>query len=958
MTTYHQLSALSRLLASLRPVSVLQDPEPTLPPPRIPLAEGNGGIRYKDISDPAVPVQALITAYPQFLENDTIELFWNGRLADSRLVERVHIDQGSITLNIPSIAIQDGTPPVHYLTTSAIGGNTRKSFPLEIRVKTTVPGGVDPVPSTPTVNENLLVVSGVPEVVDATNVDNIIATVPRYPNMHEDDNITLSWGGHFVTHKLESIEVNHPVDLPVPAETIKAAGVGPVVIEYEVRDIVNNWSLWSQQFNVEVEVGDDLLREPDALDAPDGQLDLDKLGDNDTQLRVRVYPEMDFDDQLTLFWTATPPDGTPFTHTEAGEVEEEGLPVLFTVPNAIVKASAGGAVAVKYTVVSPRGEQHSRRTRFEVIGQAQGFPAPCVEQAVGDELDPERLPNSGATVVVKPYPGMDSGDKVWLYIRGTDADGNPSSAQYDEDISDGEVGYDVTFYVPKAFIAPLLDGTLRLEYRVKGNVSDALVLRIVNAGGAELTAPTVNGVDDGVLDPDTVPSGTLAVVPKKYQGKVLDDNITLSWTGLPNASFSDSIKVTTENIDTEIKFNVLPRYITGNLNTPVSVSYQVARANGGTANSAPLAFRVQRQAGEDFVAPTVTQAPGGNLDPINALEGATVRVSYDGMQTTDTLAVAWTGTNAADTIETDPKPGSASGYVDFPIPISVVAASQGKAITVQYAVTRNGQPAKPSKVLNLTVGKLAQTALPKPQVPQAKDGVLDLATFSGDATITVVPWKLMAINQRYWIVVSGTLANGTAYSFYAARAVQVQASELSAGLNVPALRNELEKFAHANPLTVTAKVSFDHAPEESAAINFPAESLILKNHKDTLDFSEFAVGKLTGGQQYDFGFGYLVCSRENPNEIRNGKIPPFIDGNYLYAKKGTSAVCVLRLSKPYRRIRINNGGAMNLTLGNLDSQPFESPQIIELPAPGNSVYLSIETYLDLEVLVGEITVYY
>jgi hypothetical protein len=31
MTAYHQLSAISRLLTRLRPISILQDPSPTLP---------------------------------------------------------------------------------------------------------------------------------------------------------------------------------------------------------------------------------------------------------------------------------------------------------------------------------------------------------------------------------------------------------------------------------------------------------------------------------------------------------------------------------------------------------------------------------------------------------------------------------------------------------------------------------------------------------------------------------------------------------------------------------------------------------------------------------------------------------------------------------------------------------------------------------------------------------------
>ncbi|MGH8485876.1 MAG: hypothetical protein ACRESP_15885, partial [Pseudomonas sp.] len=147
--TLYKLSAINRLLLSLKPILLSQDPAPTLPAPRIPIAEQNKGIRWADLADPSVPIQILITAYPGILLNDTVELFWNNRAVDSQLVTQEHIDLGSMTLNVYPAIVQDGTPPVHYRVTSAIGGNVRTSFALNIRVKTDVPGGTDTDPSTP-----------------------------------------------------------------------------------------------------------------------------------------------------------------------------------------------------------------------------------------------------------------------------------------------------------------------------------------------------------------------------------------------------------------------------------------------------------------------------------------------------------------------------------------------------------------------------------------------------------------------------------------------------------------------------------------------------------------------------------------------------------------------------------------------------------------------------------------
>ncbi|MBK5001686.1 hypothetical protein IAE37_003962 [Pseudomonas sp. S31] len=830
MTTYHQLSAISRLLASLRTFG-LQDPAPTLPPPRIPIAEGNGGIRLKDISDPQVPVRVVISAYPQMQVNDNIQLFWNNRFVNHVLVNAGHLDQGSVTIDVPSLAIQDGTPPVHYLVTSPNGQNTYKSHPLDIRVKTNVPGGTDPIPSTPEVNENLLAVTGVPELIDESNADSIVATVPRYENMTEGDKLKLSWGGYFVEQALAADDVDKPVRLAVPRRVIEQAGAGPVVIEYEIRDVVNNWSLWSIKFTPDVEVGDDLLRAPEALDLIEGVLDLAELGEADARVRVRVYADMAEGDVVSLSWIGRPPTGGPITHDDefTVDLDSDGLPIEFPVPNAKVKASAGGSVAIKYTVTSSRGEQHSRRASFEVVGQVQQLPQPSVKEAQSNELDPQRIPDLGATVIILPYLGMASGDKVELFVSARDANGGPSSHDDNKDITGGQVDKTVEFIVPKAFFEPLINGSVDVHYRVNGEASDKLELQVVGQGGAELVAPSVIGVVEGVLDPDTVPAGTKAMVPN-YQGKAVDDRIILSWAGLPGASYSDYIDVNAANLGSPIGFDIAyTPYIIGNLNGSVAVSYRVTRASGGTASSLTLPVQVQRQADETLVPPTVLEAPNGTLDPLQALNGATVRVEYDGMLTTHNLAVSWAGTNDANTWESTPKPGSAFGYVDFPVPVSVVAASQGKSITVMYAVERNDSP-EGSLPLELLVNELTLKDLPEPVVPQANQDtrVLALESLIGDASVTVAPWPLIAERQRVWIKIEGTLENGSAHTFYPANGVSVTAEQVSQGMDISVPRTELEKLKHAADMTVTTLVAFDQTGNEALATEFRPASYKLE----------------------------------------------------------------------------------------------------------------------------------
>lgn len=120
--------------------------------------------------------------------------------------------------------------------------------------------------------------------------------------------------------------------------------------------------------------------------------------------------------------------------------------------------------------------------------------------------------------------------------------------------------------------------------------------------------------------------------------------------------------------------------------------------------SQPLKFRVQRQAGGEFVAPTVREADQNTLDPIKAFNGATVRIAYASMQITDTIFVSWAVGNSAP-IETAEKNGQENGIVEFTVPFHIVAASAGKSVNVTYVVQRN-ETRHTSQALDLDVKTL------------------------------------------------------------------------------------------------------------------------------------------------------------------------------------------------------------------------------------------------------------
>ena len=177
------------------------------------------------------------------------------------------------------------------------------------------------------------------------------------------------------------------------------------------------------------------------------------------------------------------------------------------------------------------------------------------------------------------------------------------------------------------------------------------------------------------------------------------------------------------------------------------------------ADSPPWVITVV-EAELDFQPPTVTQAPGDILNPIHAINGATVVVTY-AMQTTDTIGLSWNGLDNL----VPPQQGSTLGSVTFTIPPSAVAAVIGKTIPVLYAVVRNGD-AKPSAQLDLTVQTLSDSVLEAPRILQATDGVnLDVGALTGDADLRVKPWPFIDAGQLISLRFEGTKADGSAYNW-------------------------------------------------------------------------------------------------------------------------------------------------------------------------------------------------
>lgn len=453
----------------------LQLPDPTLPAPWVPVAQNKGGLGVDELrKNPPVPVRVTALADRGLMPGALMTLFWGGFQVDSYILRQEQIDTGLLSFDVSPGEIVDGENiEVSYRSLTAEGLNPTVSFPCYIRVNTQVPGDPPLNPSEP-VNAGLSPPSGIPRpVTDAHVATGIDVIILNWVNMEADDVVTLTWGNTRIAHPPLTIgEVNRPVTIHVDGDTILAnSNTLGLKIYYDIRDIVGNWSLNSKPFITDIEAGPNTMPAPRITEAQgDDDIALPELGSSDAHVIVPVYSPWAVNDNVTVLWEGLTAGGIRVDERVSyfTQADEEGFSVTKEITNATVAAIGGGSAIVYYEV---NGTRRSRRKAITVSGTTQRLAGPTIAQQSGGVLDPARVPQTGATVIVKAIPGMDVGDTVYLYWDGLTAAGGTTQYSTQTDVTDSNA--DITFTVEKAkHVVPLAGGSLKLHYTlVNGAVS-------------------------------------------------------------------------------------------------------------------------------------------------------------------------------------------------------------------------------------------------------------------------------------------------------------------------------------------------------------------------------------------------------------------------------------------------------------------------------------------------------
>lgn len=663
-----------------------------LPAPSIPAAL-DGGLGYDDVErDPQGSVIVTVGPYFDIQEGDLIEVFWSGTRVAFQDAKRE--DANGVSIPVPKSEIKqqgEGTFSVMYKITFFVGGGHIDSLETDVVVKFSVPGGPDPKPDTPYLNENLDKPFVDPDPVP-DDAQSATVNVEPWGNMAAGDVLTVRWAQESVQcAPLPAGQVNLRQSVPIDRALLESVGGGRIPVTYSIRDTVNNFSLWAPYTYPDVEIED-----PDAPEAPAvvvggdqvDEIDLTALGTNDVTVRVPRYDGITPGQEVIVEWFGQMADGSDIPHTSDPETVPNPLPFYldFPIPNAKVTPLGQGSVRVYYVV---DGTRLSKKALLQVVGDPLVLLPPEIPDAPNDELDPATVP-AGARFIVPILAGIQPGVRVEIHWAGKDADGN-AELPY----SDGKPWTDpsqpLAFTVPPAYITPIAGGSATASYTI-GNGPDPLPspareLRIKVQAPQPLPIPTVDGVLNGVISAD-LPS-TIVHIPH-YADMALGDVITVNWSA-PTPT-GGTVEVTTIG---EQQFPVAGAYIAINTGHTVTVTYSVP----GKGVSTPLQFFVE-SADIQPEQPVIPKAPMGRLNVHNDFyrdEFLQVQVQdFPGMAKGQSIEVEWAGPyftwkSTAQVVDT-PK------TLVFDVPRLEVIDAIGRSVEVRYLV--NGTPS-PTLVLDI-----------------------------------------------------------------------------------------------------------------------------------------------------------------------------------------------------------------------------------------------------------------
>jgi len=613
-------------------------------------------------------------------------------------------------------------------------------------------------------------------------------------------------------------------------------------VAFEVYDVVDNQSDdWSAEVRVVVDTGSSRLIAPFIKEVHDMKLDMDELGDADLTFQI-VALTADFasGDQIEMRLSGTTVNGDKVDKPYLPELISNAPSIVeFTRPSADVRALIGGVhTAFSYRLIKADGspDLFSKTFSPRVIGLSTLLAAPIALDEIAGTLDPD-LPRTQVDIPWNDI--MVPGNVIMLVWEGMTASGTPYVPDLPlHPISDDEDGKTLEISVEGEHLKAIENGTLDLCYWL---LSDAITRAAVGHKSlyaeqlrlgqpqVELPEPVVEGENGGVLDPADVPTTGTRLIVRQYDGQIEEDVVHILWWGSVTGRYRNQLKLNSITDKIDVPFTIRKALVDDNRNGTVRAMYWVKRANGRTSASAVLLMSIG--AALDLSAPSVKQATGNapsqQLNPVSAKDELTVVIPEYGINPGDEVSVTWAGTAGEGSYVTPAQELPTSREID--IPVEVIAYNLGRPVTVSYTVTRNGNESPPSAPLNLAVLDIPANEL-EPSQPRILEAAnngegpeLNVINLTGDATVRIDSWPLIAQGQRIWLRLVGTKDDGSRYEkqwLGANNWVSAEWYRLGYGEKIVP-ESELRALRDGSILTLEFKASLNQSPNEDQAVTFP-----------------------------------------------------------------------------------------------------------------------------------------
>ncbi len=300
--------------------------------------------------------------------------------------------------------------------------------------------------------------------------------------------------------------------------------------------------------------------------------------------------------------------------------------------------------------------------------------------------------------------------------------------------------------------------------------------------------------------------------------------------------------------------------------------------------------------------PTVPMALGGFLSPKQVTAaGLEVVVTYPSIKQGDVIALKFNGDDTLVPIEAENQKS-----VSFRVSVSHIIKALGTTVEIQY--TLGGESAgQRSDILQLTVLPFMEGDLQMAKITEASPptpGVLDLATFTGDAEVKVEPWPLIEAGQTVWLDLE---YDGQAGAIPIIAGEKITASEVGTGITRSILRTDLEKATHKSLIKLPLKVDLSDA----ATIPFPTLELEVRQSDGGEDIEiveDFA--------HYEPGRRTSPFTTEKNIVIDGSSLAIIAEAeNYLIGDARPRKATTITLNGAFRRVSIElSAGGYPLTL--------------------------------------------